>query len=133
MSLFGNTIQTLEQSLDYASLKNKTISNNIANVDTPNFKTKEVAFKSILNETLQSSTFRAKRTNPKHIAFGSNVNESTFKITTNQSTTYNQNGNNVDMDKEMTELAKNQIYYQSLVDRINGKFSSLQTVIRGGR
>lgn len=45
---------------------------------------------------------------------------------------YSHNGNNVDIDKEMAELAENQIYYNGLVDRINGKFGSLQTVIRGG-
>jgi flagellar basal-body rod protein FlgB len=130
--LFGKTIQTLEHSLDYASLKNQTISNNIANVDTPNYKAKEVAFKSILDDKMQNS-FQTKRTHQKHISFESNTNQSSFQIVTNKSTMYNHNGNNVDIDKEMAELAKNQIYYQSLVDRINGKFSSLQTVIRGGR
>ena len=45
---------------------------------------------------------------------------------------YNHNGNNVDVDHEMAELAKNQLYYQAVVDRLNGKFSSLEKVIRGG-
>jgi len=33
----------------------------------------------------------------------------------------------------MSDLAENQIYYQSLIDRLNGKFGLLQTVIRGGK
>lgn len=131
MELFGGTIQKLESSLNYASAKNRTISSNIANIDTPNYKSKEVVFKDVLNEVKPS--FDAKHTHPKHIPFESVNSGSSFKTITNQNTMYNHNGNNVDIDKEMADLAKNQIYYQSLVDRINGKFDSLQTVIRGGR
>ncbi|MBM7571815.1 flagellar basal body rod protein FlgB [Aquibacillus albus] len=130
MSFFGKTIHNLEHSLDYASLKNQTISNNIANADTPNYKAKRVVFKSVLANEL-GNTFEAKRTHPKHIPFQNGIVP--FQIVSDNNTTYNHNGNNVDIDKEMTELAENQIYYQSLVDRINGKFNSLQTVIKGGR
>ncbi|MDL4840056.1 flagellar basal body rod protein FlgB [Aquibacillus rhizosphaerae] len=133
MSLFSNTISTLEKSLDYASLKNQTIANNIANVDTANYKSKNVVFKDVLDSQL-GSTFQAKRTHEKHIPFQSSTFEQNgLKIVSDNSTTYNHNGNNVDVDKEMTNLAENQIYYQALVDRINGKFNSLSSVIKGGR
>ncbi|WP_138414848.1 flagellar basal body rod protein FlgB [Aquibacillus sediminis] len=132
MSFFGNTINTLQQSLDYASVKNQTISNNIANVDTPNYKAKNVTFKNVLDEKV-ANNFQAKVTHPKHIKFGDGDGEQPYQIISNPGTTYNNNGNNVDIDKEMSNLAKNQIYYQSLVDRMNGKFNSLQTVIKGGR
>ncbi|WP_099158091.1 flagellar basal body rod protein FlgB [Virgibacillus ndiopensis] len=132
MDLFGGTFQTLEKSLDYATAKNRTISNNIANVDTPNYKAKDVVFKNVLNDAI-SSSIEAKRTNTKHIAFDNESMQHSYRIISKNNTMYNHNGNNVDVDKEMSELAKNQIYYQGLVDRINGKFSSLQTVIRGGR
>ncbi|SER06217.1 flagellar basal-body rod protein FlgB [Gracilibacillus ureilyticus] len=128
--MFGNTIQTLERSLNYSSVKNQTIANNISNVDTANYKAKQVVFKNVLDNEL-GNQFEAKRTNSRHIDFGSNSG-APYKIMTNQSTTYNHNGNNVDIDKEMSELAKNQIYYQAVVDRLNGKFNSLQSVIRGG-
>jgi flagellar basal-body rod protein FlgB len=39
----------------------------------------------------------------------------------------------VDIDKEMTDLAANQIYYNAVTDRLSGKFQSLQDVIRGGK
>ncbi|WP_226034953.1 flagellar basal body rod protein FlgB [Aquibacillus saliphilus] len=132
MSFFGNTINSLEQSLDYASLKNQTISNNISNADTPNYKAKNVVFKNVLDNEIEN-TFQAKRTHAKHIPFQSSINQQSHRVISNSSTTYNHNGNNVDIDKEMTELAKNQIYYQGLVDRLNGKFTSLQSVIKGGR
>ncbi|GAB3067376.1 flagellar basal body rod protein FlgB [Virgibacillus ainsalahensis] len=132
MDLFGGTIRTLENSLDYATAKNRIISGNIANVDTPNYKAKDVSFKNVLND-VKSSSFQAKKTHSEHLSFIQNPQTQTpYKITTNNNTVYSHNGNNVDIDKEMTELAKNQIYYQGLVDRMNGKLGSLQTVIRGG-
>lgn len=130
MDLFKGTIQNLERSLDYASAKNRAISSNIANIDTPNYKSKDVVFKDVLNDAISSSV-PAKRTDPRHIPF-SGHSGANYQLVTKNNTTYNHNGNNVDIDKEMTELATNQIYYNSLIDRVNGKFSSLQTVIRGG-
>lgn len=131
MTFFGGTMVTLENSLDYASMKNKTIADNIANVDTPNYKAKNVSFKNVLHTELQRG-FETKRTDDRHIDFSAQTGDQTYKTTTNRTTMYNHNGNNVDIDKEMAELAENQIYYQALVDRINGKFSSLQSVVRGG-
>lgn len=75
-----------------------------------------------------NSTLPAKKTHLKHMSFNENNT-----MRSNNNTMYNHNGNNVDIDKEMAELAKNQIYYRGLVNRINGKFSGVQTVIRGGR
>jgi flagellar basal-body rod protein FlgB len=54
-------------------------------------------------------------------------------IVNNNQVSYNENGNSVDIDKEMADLAANQIYYNALTERINGKFSTLQNVIRGGK
>ncbi|WP_284139944.1 MULTISPECIES: flagellar basal body rod protein FlgB [unclassified Virgibacillus] len=131
MDLFGGTIQTLEKSLDFASIKNQTISTNISNNDTPGYKAKDVVFKDVLNNALQDS-LAAKRTHKKHIAFNEDIHKP-YQMIRKTNTMYNHNGNNVDVDKEMAELAKNQIYYNSLVDRINGKFRSLESVLKGGR
>ncbi len=54
-------------------------------------------------------------------------------MTTKNDLVYNHNKNNVDLDKEMSDLAQNQIYYNALVERLNGKFNSLKTVIKGGK
>ncbi|MFP7477647.1 flagellar basal body rod protein FlgB [Terribacillus saccharophilus] len=131
MDLYGKTIQTLDRSLDYANLKNQTIANNIANADTPGYKSETVSFKDTLQEAMDTS-FTAKRTNLKHLAFGSTAQTSEFQVTKKEDTTYTNSGNNVDIDKEMSELADNQLYYQALVDRMSGKFNSLSKVIKGG-
>src|SRR5699024_1686538 len=126
MNLFNGTIKSLEKSLDFATAKERAISNNISNVDTPNYKAKNVEFKNILENKLA-----AKQTHPKHISFNEDSTQN-FHTKTRNKTTYNNNGNNVDIDREMASLAKNQIYYQGLIDRVNGKFGDIQTVIRGG-
>lgn len=130
MSLFGRSIDNLHHGLNYAQLKNETISTNIANLDTAHYKTKEISFKSLL-EHEQSRSFTTKRTDPRHLDFSKE--RAGFQIRTNPDTQYNHNGNNVDVDKEMVELANNQIYQQALIDRLNGSFGTLKNVIRGGR
>ncbi len=127
--IFGSTVDSLEQALNFSVAKNKAIAQNIANVDTPNYKAKNVVFKDVLAQASENS-IAAKRTHPRHIPFSGTSKG--FEIQVNQNSTYNHNGNNVDMDQEMSKLAENQIYYNSMVDRFNGKMRSLQMVIRGG-
>jgi len=126
MKLFSNSIQSLENALAYSSLKQKAISNNIANVDTPNYKAQEVNFKTELDH----ATLKARRSDIRHFEF--KRGSSNIELTTKPTTSYNHNGNNVDIDKEMAEMAQNQIYYNVLVDRMNGKFNSLKEVLKGG-
>lgn len=130
MKVIDNTMRALENSLHYSTTKNKAISNNIANVDTPNYKAQHVSFRSMLDEA--SNNLNLKQTYKKHLP-ETNLGNRQHTIKTNNYTTYNHNGNNVDMDKEMADLAENQIFYRSLVDRLNGKFQTMQTVIRGGK
>jgi flagellar basal-body rod protein FlgB len=130
LKLFSHTYSVLEQGLDYSSLRQKVISHNIANVDTPNYKAKEVHFKSELNRAIQS--IEAHRTHPKHFEFKKTAN-SKFVVMAKNGLVYNHNNNNVDIDKEMSDLAANQIYYNALIERLNGKFNTLKNVIRGGK
>jgi flagellar basal-body rod protein FlgB len=130
MKLFSGTISTLEQALNYASTKQKIISQNIANADTPNYKAKDVSFKNVLQDEMNTSPM-ANRTDRRHFDF--KPTSSSNMIFRNKNVQFNENGNSVDMDKEMSELATNQIYYNAVIERISGKFSSLQTVIRGGK
>ncbi|OAS83342.1 MULTISPECIES: flagellar basal body rod protein FlgB [Metabacillus] len=128
MKLFSNTINNLEQALSQSTTKQRVISNNIANVDTPNYKAQDVRFNNALSNEMQK--LQANKTNNKHFDFGST--SSGYQITNRANTNYQHNGNNVDIDKEMTEMAKNQIHYNALIDRLSSKFSSLKTVIKGG-
>jgi flagellar basal-body rod protein FlgB len=128
MKLFSNTINNLEQAINQSTAKQKVISNNIANVDTPNYKAQEIRFNKSLENEMQK--LHATKTNNKHFDFG--TTSSGYQIITRNNTNYQHNGNNVDIDQEMTEMAKNQIQYNALIDRLSSKFHSLKTVIKGG-
>ncbi|MED4532522.1 flagellar basal body rod protein FlgB [Metabacillus fastidiosus] len=130
MKIFSNTINSLEQALNQSAIRQKVMSDNIANVDTPNYKAKDVSFSNILQKEI--GNLQAYRTDERHFEFGSHSKEN-FKVFTKSQTSYQQNGNNVDIDQEMTNMAKNQIQYNALVDRISSKFNSLKTVVKGGR
>lgn len=124
----NQTIGTMTDALDYAAKRNQLISNNISNVDTPNYKAKDTSFKTALSAA--EDQIEAKRTQPAHIPFS--TEEGRFPVHTQKGTSYNHNGNNVDMDKEMSNLAKNEIYYRSMTDQLNNKFNMIKTAIKGG-
>lgn len=130
LDLFGGTISSLEKGLSYATLKNKAIAQNIANVDTPNYKTKEVSFKDVFNDAKQS-TISANRTDKKHYDIKMNMGGSS--VYSNENFRSRANGNAVNMDAEQAKLAENTIYYNALIDRISSKFSTLNNVVKGGR
>lgn len=128
-------LQVLEQSLKASSLREKVLANNIANVDTPNFKRSDVSFASQLKTYLNSSTpqLTGIRTSPRQFAIGVNsIHQVQPKIITESSTSVTNNGNNVQIDSEMAQLAKNQLLYNTLVQGVITKLSQLNSVINGG-
>ncbi|KOC24519.1 flagellar basal body rod protein FlgB [Bacillus velezensis] len=129
MDLFSGTIQNLENALGRADIKQKVLTNNIANIDTPNYKAKKVSFRNLLYQ--ETSNLEAVKTDYRHVDFTGSGDD--YSIVSSSDTSYQQNGNNVDIDKEMTDLAENQINYQALVERMSGKFNSLKTVLTGGK
>ena len=130
MQLFSSTFTILERSLGYSTLKDQTINNNIANISTPNYKAKDVVRISFSDELNQS--LKALKTDARHIDFSTQV-EGPAVVKERSDTFTNNNGNNVDIELEMLESAENQIYYYSMIDRLNGKFNSLSNVIKGGK
>ncbi|BCJ85255.1 flagellar basal body rod protein FlgB [Effusibacillus dendaii] len=136
MSFFDTkSMQIYERSLDAASLRQKVLANNIANIDTPNFKRSDVSFDDVLLDYLNgASALPGMITNPRHIPIGvQSFSQIQPEIVVENSTTVNNNGNNVDVDSEMTQLAVNQIKYNLLVQELNGHLSRLRTAIQGGR
>ncbi|AMA72663.1 MULTISPECIES: flagellar basal body rod protein FlgB [Aneurinibacillus] len=133
--LMTQTLTILEKALDAATMRQKAISNNIANVDTPYYKSQSVTFESELQRALSrtETTFSAYRTDKKHIAFGtSSLMDVRPRLQIDSSIGPMQNtANNVDLDFEMTNLAKNQLWYNALVQQTAGQFTKLRAVIGG--
>jgi len=127
--------RVLEKSLDAISLRNETISQNIANVDTPGYTRKTVSFEDQLRSALDESRVRGFRNHPKHIPIGDKSFEDIdLKVTQDgKSLDMRLDGNNVDIESEMAQMAKNTIKYDVLAQRISGTFSRLKSVISEGR
>lgn len=127
----------LEKSLDVESLRRKVISNNIANVDVPHFKRSEVNFESELNRAIMdrmnpTNKLPAKLTNEKHIPFyiPKEIRSVKPRINLDYNTTYRNDGNNVDIEKEIVDASKNLMRYNAMITRLNGNFRTLKLVIR---
>lgn len=137
--IFASEIyQVLEKSLNSASLQHQMISNNISNVDTPGYKRSEVVFQSKLNEVLgmqDKSYLPLSVTHKNHISIVPNltINDINPEIIVNSETSLRTDGNNVDIDFEMTKLAENTAYYSSLAQLTSLKLGTLQSVISDGR
>ncbi len=115
----------VKKSLDMSSLRQKTISNNIANINTPGFKVGRVEFEEVLRSI---KGIRMSKTDDKHFGIR-NIDDIDLKVKNKNTTMLNDNGNNVDIDLEMTELSANEIYYNVLIRQVNSKLSNLNYVI----
>lgn len=124
----------LEKSLDAALLRNEAVSQNIANVDTPGYKRKTVAFEEYLNDAT-AGRIKGIRSHPEHIPLGQkNVEDIDMKIGVDGgSNSMRLDGNNVDIEIEMAEMAKNTIRYNVMAQKISGEFSKIKSVINEGR
>jgi len=127
-----NDIAILGKALDTAWLRNQVISNNIANVDTPNYKTYTVKFEDLLKDAIESKGIKGYRTNERHFAIGIEQPEAVVpRIDRIVNTSSREDGNNVDIDIEMANLAKNNITYQALVEQLSNKISRIKNAING--
>lgn len=133
MALFDN-LTGIENGLAASWLRNQTILNNVANNDTPNFKGSGVEFETLYKKALGSADdFVLKQTRATHMNFNDrgNPDEVVGIVTAKDATTYREDGNNVDIDQEMTDYAKNYIYYNTLLRKLNGQFNQLNAAIKG--
>jgi len=125
-------IGILTSALNAASLRQQAISNNIANAETPNYKAKQVVFEDILKQKLTNQTnFSAKRTDPRHFELGVNAGTQQAMMVTDTESVMQNNGNNVDIDGEMTRMANNSLYYSTLTQQLNSEFQKLSIAIKG--
>lgn len=133
--LGGAAFGRMERAVQAAELRQRVISNNVANGDTPHFKRSEVLFEELLEQTMgsnQQGQLIGKRTNQKHIPIGAGASTTPMaQVITDETTSMNNNENNVDIDREMSLLAKNQLSYNFYIQQINHEFSMLRTGIEG--
>ena len=120
-------INVLDKAADASWLRESTLTNNIANVDTPNYKRQDVDFESVLKRELKNSKYTALDTKVKNVNLN-DLNATTYTDGSNYS--YRLDGNNVDIDTEESELASEQIRYSGLTDSITQEISRMKTVLK---
>lgn len=122
-----NYINVLDKAADASWIRNEVLSNNIANVDTPNFKRQDVAFEQYLMAQLEG----ADSANLSKVVANVDLDSITSTTYTDPNTlSYRLDGNNVDIDTENVELASNQLKYQALINSISNEFNMLENAMK---
>lgn len=131
--LFSRTVTPdLEKSMDVYSLRQKVLSNNIANAMTPGFRAQKVSFEEEYKKSLDPNRVRGSRTDSKHLPLGTKSFNQIKPVVEYKNDPLNDTGlNNVDIDKEMAEMAENTLRYEMSTKLINKRYMNLKSSIRG--
>ena len=125
-------IDYMSRGMSAANLRHDVISNNIANVNTPKFKKSDVVFESLLAKELglfdEQGKLEVVRTHDRHMPIPMK-GRAMPEVIMDTSTTMRTDKNNVDIDKEMANLAKNQIYFNALAKEMGSHFQKVKTII----
>jgi len=128
-SLSENTYDLLKKSMDASAVRSKVSANNIANINTKGYKKFYVTFEDTLNDSMGEN--KMKTDNVKHIETGSSSGD--IAVKRDESTSMRQDGNNVDIDLEMTNQAANTLMFNALVTQVNSRMALKSYIIGGGK
>ena len=132
--IFSNTFSVLERSLDLRSLNHRVLASNIANMDTPNYK----AFELVVAEEMQRKPgsglkIPVVRTHADHLPGRTPSSDQVrFKPAKAPDFSLRGDGNTVDIERTMGNLAENTLLYNTAIQLIAKKFSGLKNAITGG-
>ena len=119
----------LDKAADASWMRENVITNNIANIDTPEYKRQDVDFESVLQKALGKTKYSSLDKKVREL------NQDLGKLTTTSYTdaanySYRLDRNNVDENTENAELASESLRYQLLTTAITNNFSRMQTVLK---
>ncbi|WP_027400137.1 flagellar basal body rod protein FlgB [Anaerovorax odorimutans] len=126
--LNNNAINLSQKSLDFLWQKQRVISENVANGDTPGYKAKYVTFEDELRSNL-SKFGNGQFAKSSDIA--KEIQNSKMMIHQSDDESIRMDGNNVNVDVENVELARTQLQYQYMANQISDQFTRLRMVITG--
>ncbi|KJF88473.1 flagellar basal body rod protein FlgB [Photobacterium phosphoreum] len=107
----------------------ETLASNLANVNTPGFKAKDVDFSRVLQSATTGANVGLNRTNGRHItASGAASGEQLYRVPTQPDTG---DGNTVDAQLEQNLFMQNSIEYQASLDFLGSKFKNLTKALKG--
>lgn len=125
MKPFDTAFGIHERALDLRAQRLEVIASNIANVDTPHYKARDVDFKSVLNDAQQTlSTTQAGHMKSSAVGEQSNL---VYSIPFNTSL----DGNTVELSVEQAKYGKAAAQYQATLRFIEGDISGIRKALRG--
>lgn len=126
-----SALQISRLALDGMALRQDLTSGNVANVDTPTYKAKEVNFETTLKQVMSgkpSPNLQLLRTNERHMDIpGSNI---LFKTSEDRLSTPRADGNNVDIDKEMLQMNETGVRQSAVTQLVARKLRLLKDISR---
>lgn len=125
---FDNALGIHPQALALREKRAEILAANLANVDTPDYKARDLDFKAVLSQTMGSKT-SLERTREGHMAGQNMVLGADLLYRNPQQPSLD--GNTVDAHIEQAKYAENAVQYQASLRFINSKFSGLMTALRG--
>mgnify|MGYP000565436939 CR=1 FL=1 len=122
MDLYGNGLLLGEKTLDSLWMRQNLTMNNIANVDTPGFKSQYMTFENELAQKIRSA-LTVKKTSMKNVARGIENMRPSVHTTLNEST-------RLDEDQEQVELARTAYEYQFMISSVSSDLSRLRSAAK---
>ncbi len=114
----------LRAAMSGLAARQRAIANNVANVDTPNFKASEVRFEDALKSAMSSGS-------PGSTPDQSNLNAAAARSTLIDATALRADGNNVDIDREMAMLSETNLSFSAMAQIMTTRIGILRNVITG--
>lgn len=126
--LFDKTTDSLGASINLRLLRQSITSANIANAETPGYKAKKVDFEAALSRALDVAGLRKLDTSSgEHFATGQgSISRVKADVYDNPDINITNDGNTVDLEREMATLAENSILYKAALQLINKKLAALK-------
>jgi flagellar basal-body rod protein FlgB len=125
----------IESALKGLTARQRTIADNVANVDTPEFKASRVSFEAALKQAIGADDQPLKMFKVKNAVDSPGEAPADVKPTVIQETDLGRrnDGNNVDIDREMLELSDTNVRFNALIQVMSSKMSNLRFVINDGK
>ena len=116
MSQANNIVDILAAGIRAESLRQKTIANNVANLQTPGYRRFEVKFEELLAKALDSSGTV-------------DLSDIELEIYEPQNTTVKSNGNDVSLEVEVGEMVKNTLRHKAYIRLLQKKYQQIELAI----
>jgi flagellar basal-body rod protein FlgB len=131
-TVLDNVFGLSGQALGLWQQRSETIASNIANADTPNYKARDVDFRSALQQASGDSPNLQLATPSEGQIGGDNSTVSTDDVKYRVPLQPSMDGNTVDAQVEQSQFASNMVHYQASLSFINSSIQSLRLAINGG-